>query len=176
MEELQYITENLKINLGCGTDYREGFINIDKSRNVKADIYLNLGHEPLPFPDNSVEYVYANHFFEHLDTDEIDFLIKELYRVCKHGAIIDIICPHYLSPTSCAVHHKQRISENFFDVYSIEKRGKVGGDSRYFFKISYKIDYMRYKPKRSGILRILPFLAILPCNIHFRLEVVKDAR
>lgn len=179
MAELQHMSKivmknNIMLNLGCGTDYREGFVNIDRSDTVSPDLVLNLGHEPLPFPDDSVVYVYAKHFFEHLDTEEIDFLVKELYRVCRHGAVIDVVCPHYLSPSSCAVHHKQRISENFFNVYSVDKR-KGTGDSKWFFKISYRMDFMRYNPKRSGVLRFLPFLAIVPCNIFFsRLEVVKE--
>ena len=48
--------KNWKLNLGCGTDYRKGYINVDVSRNIKVDVLadLNLG---LPFKDNVFEEV-----------------------------------------------------------------------------------------------------------------------
>ena len=157
--------KKLKLNLGCGRDKKEGFINIDRDANVKPDIVCNLGHERIPLPDNSVNYVLAHNFFEHLDSDETAFLIEELYRVCENGAIIDITCPHYLSPTSSSVFHKQWISEAFFNIYDVEgKHDTISADSKRYFKISYKISYQRYR-------KWLPIP--IPCNIYFKLEVVK---
>jgi len=162
----------MKLNLGCGRDIRDGFINIDSFKLKGVDQVLNLGHEKLPFKDNSIDYVYANHFFEHLNSDETMFLLDELYRVCRDGAIIEVICPHQMSPVASHVVHKQIISECFFDSHSVDT-DQTGGQGKRYFKVDYKLSFMRYRPKRSGILRLLPFLSIIPCNVYFHLTVVK---
>jgi predicted SAM-dependent methyltransferase len=162
----------MKLNLGCGTDIRKDYVNIDNCSELKPDIVCNLGHEKLPFKNNSVDYIYANHFFEHLDSNETMFLLDELYRVCRDGALIEVISPHQMSPVASHVDHKQSISECFFDSYKTERK-KTSGQMKKYFKIEYELSFMRYRPKRTGILKILPFLSIVPCNVHFRLTVLK---
>ncbi|HWR27651.1 MAG TPA: methyltransferase domain-containing protein [Candidatus Thermoplasmatota archaeon] len=160
----------VKLHLGCGRDIKEGFVNIDHFKGEGVDVVCNLGHEKLPFDDNTIDVVYANSFIEHLDCYETDFLLDELYRVCKPEAIIEFISPHYLAPASSRVWHKQRISEGYFNEYAYDS-DRMSLDSKPYFKISYKLTYMRYKPE--GRPRFLPFLLILPCNIQFKLKVVK---
>lgn len=165
----------VKINLGCGGRKLPGYINIDYSSDVNPDIVCHIGHDKLPFKDNSVDYAYSNHFFEHMNTNETKFLLDELYRVCRNGAIIEVICPHQMSPVASHIEHKQSISECFFDAYRAGK-DEADGESKEYFKIDYSLSFMRYRPKRTGVLRFLPFLSIVPCNVHFKLEVVKKIR
>ena len=86
--------KQVKLNLGCGHDYREGFVNIDFNKKIKADIYCDL-NKKLPFKDNSIDYVYSAHTFEHI-IHYFDF-IDELRRICKKGAIIEVYVPHFTS-------------------------------------------------------------------------------
>ena len=81
-----------KLNLGCGFDYREGYINCDMFKEVNPDIVLNL-EAKLPFEDNSIEEVLANHILEHI-TFFIP-LMHELHRILKVGGIIKIRTPFY---------------------------------------------------------------------------------
>jgi SAM-dependent methyltransferase len=83
----------MKLNIGAGYKRIPDFTNIDSDPNCKPDHLVNLEHDTLPFPDNSVEVVVAHHILEHL-SEGYFHLLKELYRVCKHGAIIDIRVPH----------------------------------------------------------------------------------
>ena len=39
----------IKVNLGCGRDYKKGYINVDLSKDVKTDKVWNLEKTPLPF-------------------------------------------------------------------------------------------------------------------------------
>ena len=55
----------MKLNLGCGKDYKEGWTNLDISKSVKADVYTDL-EKPLPFNDNSFDRVYAVNVIEHV--------------------------------------------------------------------------------------------------------------
>jgi len=42
--------DKLRLNLGCGRDYRPGFTNIDVRPDVGADLVYDIT-SPLPFPD-----------------------------------------------------------------------------------------------------------------------------
>jgi len=47
----------------------------------------------LPFPDNSVDYLYSSHFLEHLFKEEARQFLKEAHRVLKKEGIIRIGVP-----------------------------------------------------------------------------------
>ena len=59
----------LRLNLGSGFRPRSGWINVDLGDG--SDLALDL-RERLPFDDNSVEAIYTEHFFEHLDYPNLD--------------------------------------------------------------------------------------------------------
>jgi ubiquinone/menaquinone biosynthesis C-methylase UbiE len=83
----------LKINIGSGYNNIEGFVTIDYDASTNPDYCINIEKDRLPFDDNSVEFVLAHHILEHLGEGYFHAL-QEIYRVCKHGAIIDIRVPH----------------------------------------------------------------------------------
>jgi ubiquinone/menaquinone biosynthesis C-methylase UbiE len=84
-----------RLNLGCGTDVREGWINLDSSKLPGVDVVANLddcGRTPLPFPDNSIDEFYCSHVLEHL-RDALGFM-QELHRVATPGATATIRVPY----------------------------------------------------------------------------------
>jgi SAM-dependent methyltransferase len=83
----------LKLDIGCGLKKREGFIGIDKSNDVGADVVMNIETQPLPFDDSTVDEIYCAHTVEHLH-GLIPF-INECYRVLKPSAKMIIIAPYY---------------------------------------------------------------------------------
>lgn len=88
----------MKINIGAGDTRYEGFVNVDYDALTKPDYVVNLEKDPLPFEDNTVEQVIAHHILEHLGEGYFH-LMKEIYRVCKHGAMIHIRVPHHRHET-----------------------------------------------------------------------------
>jgi predicted SAM-dependent methyltransferase len=77
----------LKLNLGCGTDYRSGWVNIDAVAEVKPDLVHDL-HKPLPFPDSSVDQILAQDILEHFTKEDVQKLIAEISRVLDvHGKL-----------------------------------------------------------------------------------------
>lgn len=82
----------MKINLGSGTDYREGWENIEISRAVKADHYLDVAKDPLPFADSSIDYIAAIDIFEHLLYPT--FAFNECWRVLKADGDLYIEVPY----------------------------------------------------------------------------------
>lgn len=96
----------MKINIGSGYKRIEGFLNIDDDPLVEPDYLCNIEKEKLPLADDSVEEIRAHHILEHIGAGFIP-LMQEIYRVGKHGAILDIVVPHhfhdnyYSDPTHC---------------------------------------------------------------------------
>ena len=87
---------DLKINLGSGYKRYPNYINVDSDPNCKPDHTINLDDRnlQLPFQDNTVSHIIAHHVLEHIG-DGFLKLLQEIYRICKHGAKIDIRVPHY---------------------------------------------------------------------------------
>jgi SAM-dependent methyltransferase len=84
----------MKINLGSGYKRIDGFLNVDDDPLVEPDFLVDIERDHLPFEDNTVEEVRAHHILEHIGEGFIP-LMQEIYRVCKHGAILDIVVPHH---------------------------------------------------------------------------------
>ena len=80
----------IKLNLGCGRDIKEGYINVDKLGG--ADVKHDLDVYPLPFKKNSVDFILASHILEHLK-EPLDFL-EECQRMLKKGRRMEIRVPH----------------------------------------------------------------------------------
>jgi len=81
----------LKLNLGCGYQPMNGWVNVDYIKTDHADIVTNLD-QPWPWKDNSVDEIFAAHVIEHV-TDHITFM-KEAQRVLKVGGYLTIRVPH----------------------------------------------------------------------------------
>lgn len=83
------------LNIGCGTDYKEGWINIDNNSNnniERLDLNWDLRHA-LPYDDNSVDFIFNEHFIEHLTVDESRQSLKDFMRVLKPGGVMRIAMP-----------------------------------------------------------------------------------
>lgn len=49
--------------------------------------------DSLPLEDNSIDFIFSEHFFEHLFFDEAAALFKECYRVLKPNGVIRVVVP-----------------------------------------------------------------------------------
>ena len=86
----------MKLNLGCGSDHMEGWLNADKYPAANPDLVLDMERLPWPIEDDAVEEILLKHVLEHVGRDSDTFLgiMKEIYRVCRHGALVRVIVPH----------------------------------------------------------------------------------
>ena len=85
----------VKLNLGCGRDIREGWINLDAVALAGVDVTADLDNcaaVPLPFPDNHVDEFLLSHLLEHISFPLP--LMQELWRVAKPDAVMTIRVPH----------------------------------------------------------------------------------
>jgi predicted SAM-dependent methyltransferase len=83
------------LHLGCGTNYisNPGFINIDGNLFRRKDLWLDITIG-LPFPDSSVDVVFASHLLEHMNEREVRRVLGESYRVLRPGGAVRFITPH----------------------------------------------------------------------------------
>lgn len=81
----------MKINLGCGNDYMDGYINVDRNNSVKCDLVLDFEKGKFPWKKESVEKIVAKMVVEHIW--EIDKFMNECWRVLEIGGYMYITTP-----------------------------------------------------------------------------------
>ena len=86
----------MRLNLGCGFNKMDGYVNVDANQDCSPDEVANLEDLPWPWPDNSVDQIVMTHVLEHLGQTSNVYtgIIKELYRICQHDGRIIITVPH----------------------------------------------------------------------------------
>ena len=86
----------MKLNLGCGFNKLDSFVNVDKDPACEPDRVFDLEVFPWPFPDEAATEIELSHVLEHLGSTPKIYLaiIKELYRISKPNGRIRILVPH----------------------------------------------------------------------------------
>jgi SAM-dependent methyltransferase len=86
----------LKLNIGCGDVFIEdkSWINVDWASSHRNVANIDI-RSPLPFSDNSLEFVYASHLIEHLIDDDLNTLLQEIFRILKPGGICRLVTPDW---------------------------------------------------------------------------------
>ena len=86
--ETQNMTDNhqsssnlVKLHLGCGTNLKPGYINIDQYVSAPNITKMDIFH--LQFDTNSVDEIFSEHMLEHLSKYEVPQALKEWSRVLK---------------------------------------------------------------------------------------------
>ncbi len=95
------------VDLGCGLKKR-GDIGIDAHPYPGVDIVCQLGFEPIPLADGSVDKVVAYDFLEHLPVSvhyregerwrvhrPRIFLLREVHRILRRGGVFESFTPNY---------------------------------------------------------------------------------
>ena len=84
----------MKLHLGCGERFLEGYIHIDLAEFKHIDYKIPVNNLSI-FDDNSIDEIYASHVIEYFDRDEVKELLKEWKRVLRDGGILRIAVPNF---------------------------------------------------------------------------------
>ncbi len=103
-----------KLHLGCGLDYREGWVNVDS--HAKADVKWDLNKFPYPFKENTFDYIYCSQIIEHLDP--LEKVMEELHRILKKGGKVEIKVPYFRSSSAFIFGHKTFFIWGTFDFFT----------------------------------------------------------
>lgn len=75
-----------KLNVGCNNVLLDGWDNLDILEIPEVIQYD--ARTPLPYEENSVDFIFSEHFIEHLTETNALFFLKECYRVLKPFGVI----------------------------------------------------------------------------------------
>lgn len=108
-----------QLNIGSAYMVAPGWINLDNSPSVwlskhdsiryilqktkiiqdsaqerwPSDIVFHDVRHGLPWPDQSLRYIYTSHTLEHLSRRDGEYLLRECNRVLKSGGILRVVVP-----------------------------------------------------------------------------------
>ena len=82
----------MKLNIGCGKIYKEGFVNIDAYDSTIADMIMPANN--LIFPSNSIELIESIQLMEHLGLFNAIYALSEWFRVLKPDGVLIIETPN----------------------------------------------------------------------------------
>jgi SAM-dependent methyltransferase len=83
----------VRLNLGCGRDIRDGWVNVDSFPLPGVDHVVDFDEKPvLPLDDDTVDHSEGSHVIEHLH-NPLPFM-QELWRVTKHEGTVIFRCPY----------------------------------------------------------------------------------
>src|SRR3972149_5524962 len=86
----------MKLNLGCGTQQKKGFVNVDNYvEGKKGYEFVKADIRKLPFEDNTVEYVEMMSVLEHLPYRDTITALDEIYRVMRPGAELVLLTENF---------------------------------------------------------------------------------
>lgn len=88
----------MKLNIGCGNDWRAGWVNIDHSPASAADKVMPA--EALDLPDGCAQEISAVHLIEHLGYFRTRYFLSECFRTLRPGGRLTIETPDIMK--ACA--------------------------------------------------------------------------
>ena len=174
-----------KLNLWCWFDIKPGYVNVDGVSWEWIDEVFDFEKTQYPFKDNTFDEVYCSMVMEHIHN--LPQMIDEIVRICKNGAIIQIIVPYQSSPNlRWDITHIRGFNLNSFNHYHensiILKNGKFNVERQRIHFLSnetfLKSDAINLIP--DFFINLFPkiyerfFSYIIPSsNIHYELKVYK---
>jgi predicted SAM-dependent methyltransferase len=157
----------VKLNLGCGSDIRDDFINLDMFPVDDRVLSIDLNVLPLPFEDDSVDYIVLHQILEHLDVNPYDFMM-DVFRVLKKDGIVDVGLPVYCNSI---VHHRYQHNVSYFEAIC----AKSSTTSDRFASDFFRLNGVR-KKRRSLKSVLMRFVEMFKdcLFVEYEYELVKN--
>ncbi|MBF2004227.1 MAG: methyltransferase domain-containing protein [Chlorogloeopsis fritschii C42_A2020_084] len=168
-KSIQFKSDRVLLNLGCGHIRPIGWINTDSSLNaflqkfpflqIVLKKYSNLViyesqnvtymdlRKRWKFTSNSVDVVYTSHLFEHLSLIHTELFLREAYRVLKPKGVIRIVVPDLCQLAKQYIEayeqNKEDASNTFLYCLNLHKEGFYPSNRRFAKRV---IDWMQGYP------------------------------
>ncbi len=163
-----------KLNLGCGHDIKEGYINLDFIKLKGVDVVADV-EKGLPFQDNYFDEIICFSLLEH--TQKPIAVLKEIARVLKIGGVVKIKVPHFSSSVAyMSIDHYTFYTYYTFDILSGHQIPLKVIKKKLYFGKKYNILNYIIEPIANLFPRFYEdsFLRVFPAlGIYVELEKVK---
>lgn len=126
-----------KLQIGTGPQPKAGWLNTDLKPRGSHTVYLDA-RGPLPFPDESFDFIFAEHLIEHLDYLHGLRCISECRRVLKPGGVLRMATPN--------LHQYVKL------LYETDQNASLGEHVEW-----YNNRYVRHRKETYGDGPIFPF-------------------
>jgi hypothetical protein len=83
----------VRLNVGCGSDIRPGYLNVDFRKLPGVDDQVDLSVFPWPYADGSAEEVLMLDFLEHFPYAKTRYILMECRRILHAGGEVVIQVP-----------------------------------------------------------------------------------
>jgi predicted SAM-dependent methyltransferase len=83
----------LKLHIGCGQVHFPGWVHLDENRVLPHLDAVWHANDPLPCEDGSCEFIYSEHFLEHLTVEQSRFFLRQCHRALRPGGVVRIAMP-----------------------------------------------------------------------------------
>ena len=137
------------LNLGCGLDIRDKWINHDLIKHNKHIKVWNLNETPWPWGKNTIDRIDAISVFEHLELTLIETL-NECWRILKPTKELHIKYPLF---KSCFIHedptHRWFWGEHVCDF--VDPTTKYGKGAPYYTPFKWTIISRRMSERNCWV-------------------------
>lgn len=82
------------LHIGAGGNIIQGWFNTDLEPQGNNVFYLDASKK-FPIPDNTFDYIFSEHIFEHLTIEQQINMLTESYRILKIGGKTRIATPNF---------------------------------------------------------------------------------
>ena len=109
--------QNMRLNLGCGNDYIEGYINIDAqpiNQNIIQGDFRQL--DKLGIVDNTIEEIRAFYILEYIHFKIFPDVFGSWVAKLKQGGVIEIKSIHAGMLTNKFAHNQISLEELKFEL------------------------------------------------------------
>ena len=112
------------LNLGCGPNILDGWYNTDIQPIDERVDYLDAS-KPFPIEDESFNFIFSEHMFEHLTYQQGKNMLSECYRVLKPGGVLRLSLPTLDNLIELYEHRYHRDAINYVE-WSLKTFDKSG--------------------------------------------------
>jgi SAM-dependent methyltransferase len=117
-----------RLNLGCGTDIRPGFVNLDVAPLPGVDVVHDLDELPLPFEAGAFAEIVCKDLLEHVDLIAV---LRECHRILVPGGSLHMQSPHFTASAFFA-DPTHRTAFSISTLHFFSKSGRHADRSYYF--------------------------------------------
>lgn len=132
-----------RLNLGCGFDHKEGYLNVDLNSFHKPDLVADVRVLPM-LPSGHYDEILAIDILEHLHRDDTEVALKEWGRLLKLGGVLNLQVPSLLDIAKLIQKAAHQIDEQKRILQDLFGTQAYTGDFHYTsFTLPLLTDYLR---------------------------------